>query len=76
MVEAKGLGYATLLRKNEQRTLGQWEAQAQRQVSAARGRPLVWFFAEKSAADAARELFKREHLNIAVIYMPLPGAKP
>jgi hypothetical protein len=77
MIEAKGLGYATLLRKNKERTLDQWKDQARRQASAAeaQGRPLVWFFAEKAAADAARALFEREELKIIVIYMPLPGAR-
>jgi hypothetical protein len=79
MIEAKGLGYAKLLREDEKRTLDEWAKQAGNQNSAAKleGRQIIWFFAEKDAADAARALFERmRYANITVIYMPLPGAKP
>jgi hypothetical protein len=78
MIEAKGLGYAKLLRENKKRTLKKWANQAGNQNSAARleGRRIIWFFAEEDAANEARELFKlKEYNNITVIYMPLPGAK-
>ncbi len=78
MVEAKGLGYTKLLtdsEESEERTLDQWQDQAKRQDSAARGRPIIWFFAEKAAADAARTLFEKNDFNITVVYMPMPGAK-
>jgi hypothetical protein len=82
MVEAKGTGYAEQLMKPSrypgQGILDDWLGKAERQTSAAeaQGRPVVWFFAEEAAAEAARALFKDERLNITVIYMPMPGAKP
>jgi hypothetical protein len=58
--------------------LDDWLGQAKRQTSTAeaQGRPIVWFFAEEAAAEAARALFEENELHITVIYMPIPGAKP
>ncbi len=61
MIEAKGPGFAKLLRWeyfNEEIFPKRWMKQAERQVDASGGRDLDWFFAEESAADWARELFE------------------
>jgi hypothetical protein len=82
MVEAKGTGYAEQLMKPSlypgQGILDKWLGQAKRQTSAAeaQGRPVVWFFAEEAAAEAAEALFEENKLNITVIYMPMWGARP
>jgi len=82
MIEAKGTGYAEQLMKPsrypKQGILDDWLGQAKRQTSAAeaQGRPVVWFFAEEAAAEAAEALFEENKLNITVIYMPMWGARP
>ena len=82
MIEAKGTGYAEQLMKPsrypKQGILDDWLGQAKRQTSAAeaQGRPVVWFFAEEAAAEAAEALFERKGLHITVIYMPMSGGKP
>ncbi len=61
MIEAKGPGYAKLLRYqyfNEEIFPARWSKQAERQVDAGGGRDLDWFFAEEFAADWAREIFE------------------
>jgi hypothetical protein len=75
LIEAKGTGYAEpLARKNgfmRNIFLAGWVKQARRQVAASGGRPIQWHFAERGAADAARELFRERGLgNIQVIYTP------
>ena len=81
MVEAKGTGYAAMLAKGQPCigwVLADWLGQAKNQTSAAeaQGRPVVWFFAEEAAAEAAEALFEENKLNITVIYMPMWGARP
>jgi hypothetical protein len=74
MVEAKGTGYAAALAKPDgfmkKVYTADWLDQAERQVAAAGVRPIEWHFAEKEAADYARQLFsKREDLQrIVVVY--------
>lgn len=59
MVEAKGPGYAKLLREGfGPPTLAeQWSDQCTRQLEASQGRK-TWYFAEREAADYAREVFR------------------
>ena len=62
MIEAKGPGYAKLLRYSyfhDDVIPERWKNQAGRQVEASGGRGLDWFFAEESAAARAREIFER-----------------
>jgi len=61
MIEAKGPGFARLLRYpffSEEILPARWERQADRQVSAAGTRGIEWFFAEPEAAKRAAEIFK------------------
>jgi hypothetical protein len=72
MFEAKGPGYAALLRKADKSTFTQsivkgWINQAQRQVQAAGDRPIVWYFAEKEVADYARKIFAESELGLTKI---------
>ena len=63
MIEAKGGIYAHLL--NMQKIIPNWETaddlitQAESQVAASQGRPIIWFFGSVEAAHEARELAKR-----------------
>jgi hypothetical protein len=74
MIEAKGPGYLYLY--TEKRSL--WNAkieprliaQARRQVYAANGRKIEWYFAEKEMADLFRQKFLEEEINITVVYAP------
>jgi hypothetical protein len=74
MVDAKGTGYERLM---------QWPAvwkgvmediddQAKRQVQAAAGRPIIWFVAEKRAADTFRDYLKEKGFPITVIWVEAP----
>jgi hypothetical protein len=45
--------------------------QANRQVTAANGRPIEWHFADKEVADFVREKFKERGLDISVKWTPL-----
>lgn len=60
MVDAKGPGYVGLL--SFPGTMGsviqEWVGEGGRQIAAAGDRPVRWYFAEKAAADSARELFR------------------
>jgi hypothetical protein len=60
MVEAKGPGYTKLLAKpwGPDSIGGQWAAQSFSQILSAGDRPIRWYFAEREAADFARELFR------------------
>jgi len=73
LIEAKGTGYAEpLLRSDFMKEMFErdWLSQATRQINASGGRPIQWHFAERAAADDARELFVEKKLNIQVIYTP------
>jgi len=69
MIEAKGPGFARLLRYSYFSTKvlpKRWERQAERQVSAAGARGIEWFFAEPEAAQWAEKWF-RENENLRKI---------
>jgi hypothetical protein len=77
MVEAKGPGYADLLSKSfhQQEDIGasaKLLEQAGRQVQAAGARPIIWFFAEESAADYVRNLFKDDVRLRQIEVIPYP----
>jgi hypothetical protein len=78
MVEAKGPGYAGILSfdKGKENLEKEWLAQSARQIAAAGGRSIRWYFAEPKAAAFAREIFTgggRE--NIEIIDLPWRGKK-
>lgn len=80
MVEAKGPGYSGILafKQGEDSLTDEWVAQSGRQIAAAGGRPIRWYFAEPEAAAFATEIFKgakggRENIKIEVL--PWPGSK-
>lgn len=60
MVDAKGPGYAGLLMYSVtmQSVVYEWLDEGSRQISASDGRDVRWYFAEETAADFARELFR------------------
>jgi hypothetical protein len=63
MIEAKGPGYAGLMKSDflaKKIRDEEWLPQAERQVAAAGSRTIEWYFAEPEAADRAREWFGRE----------------
>ena len=61
LVEAKGTGYADKIASKydffRESFKEDWIKQARRQVAASGGRPIEWHFAEKGAAEYARNLF-------------------
>ena len=77
LLEAKGTGYARLIRNLD----GDWEAlrdlaaktlkQAYAQVKAANGVPIQWHFAEKEVADLVRKMFEWYKIDIKVIHTPM-----
>jgi hypothetical protein len=79
MIEAKD-GYVGLLSfpKGEDSVRDEWLKESARQIAAANGRPIRWYFAEPEAAEFAKQLFKgarggRE--NIEIVVLPWPGKK-
>ncbi len=75
MIEAKGPGYAAMLKKpffSETKLPNEWIGQARRQVDASGERAIEWYFAESEAAEFARELFKNTTglEKIKVIHVP------
>ena len=86
MVEYKGLGFAEFIdRKNPNAKIlakiaRRWTNQATNQVNASSGRPIVWYFAEKSALEYANKVFKQpgnEDLRrIVLVYAPPPQNAP
>jgi hypothetical protein len=77
LFEIKALTYAERLsgpygdiKKN---AVGEILAQSERQIQASGGRPIVWVFAEKEAAEIVRKLFNETgegRDNITVVYIP------
>ena len=76
LIEAKGLGYSDALNSGK---LFPWLGmqikmitQAKRQLEAADGRPIAWYFAEQDVADRMRREFAKRRLPISVSYLPPP----
>jgi hypothetical protein len=76
LIEAKGLGYSDALNSGK---LFPWLgmqikmiSQAKRQLEAADGRPIAWYFAEQRVADRMRREFAKRRLPISVSYLPPP----
>jgi hypothetical protein len=79
MIEAKD-GYVGLLSfpKGEDSVRDEWLKESARQIAAANGRPIRWYFAEPEAAEFAKQLFKRARggrENIEIVVLPWPGKK-
>ncbi len=81
MVDAKGPGYAKPLYNYLHNGYGKGVVrklvnQANKQIEAAKGRNIVWFFAEKAAAEAAKLIFHALKLDtINIVYLPMLGEK-
>jgi hypothetical protein len=60
IIEAKGPGYGRLStsKRLTDRIKDRWVGQASRQVSAAQGRAVEWYFADEAAMNKAKEWFK------------------
>jgi hypothetical protein len=76
LIEAKGLGYSDALNSGK---LFPWlgmylrmMSQAKRQLEAADGRPITWYFAEEDVADRMRAAFAEKRLPISVVYLRPP----
>jgi hypothetical protein len=84
MVDYKGFEYADLVtRKSLNIKLNvarKWVRQANNQINASDGRPIVWFFAEEGALDYARKVFDQpgneELQRIVLVYAPPPRDAP
>jgi hypothetical protein len=79
MVEAKG-DYAGVLsfEPSKTNTADEWLRQSARQIAAAGGRPIRWYFAEAETAAFAQKLFEEARggsNNIEIIVLPWPGKK-
>jgi hypothetical protein len=71
LFEIKGLRNAKLSSDLPDVMVADYLKQAKAQVAASGGRPIVWVFAEKEAAEFARDLFKDNGLGeIIVGYIP------
>jgi hypothetical protein len=75
MIEAKGTGYAAILADGEtsfvwRRVEEKMVRQANAQIQAAQGRPIEWYFAERTVADYMTKVFANNGLSITIIYMP------
>ena len=73
LLDAKGARYEFLLKeKNAHWSTAGRELllQAERQLGAAGNTPIEWHFAEEEAASAVRALFRKEGIDIRVLYTP------
>ncbi|MCG8421215.1 MAG: restriction endonuclease fold toxin 5 domain-containing protein [Proteobacteria bacterium] len=75
LLEAKGPGYAKFVKNGRFRAWftgsDGFLAQARRQLAAARGTPVQWHFAEETAANATRALFRGNGISgIQVVVTP------
>ncbi|HVJ52168.1 MAG TPA: hypothetical protein VM689_06890 [Aliidongia sp.] len=81
LVEAKGPAFAKLMQDIEKfpglGVVKKFHTQVTNQINASAGRPIVWFFAEKEAADKTRKLFREWGYSekVTVVYKPMPGVK-
>lgn len=77
LLEAKGPNYAWMVTDGRFRPGMNVRAgsldQARRQIQAADGVPVQWHVMEPEAAQAFRDLFRREGLDIEVIHVPFMG---
>lgn len=76
LIEAKGFGYSDAMNSGK---LFPWLGmyinmmdQSKRQLEAARGRPIEWYFAEKDVADYMRKVFAKQRPGISVFYLRPP----
>jgi hypothetical protein len=77
MIEAKD-GYAAILsfQQGEDSIRKEWLDESARQIAAANGRPIRWYFAEPEAAEFAKQLFKNNgREKIEIVVLPWPGKK-
>jgi len=82
MIDYKGLGFADPIVENRKPVMAgfadKWVKQANNQVDASNGRPIIWIFAEPEALEYARQVFNRpgnERLRrIVLTYGPWPVA--
>jgi hypothetical protein len=78
LAEYKGPGYAYHLAKDDFVWTGQLEQmvdQAERQIKAAPGKRLIWFFAERSVYQFMRKKYGDEFSQIEFRYFPMPGQR-
>ena len=79
MIEAKGLGYASMLQDpyfDEKVLPDRWLKQARSQVAAAQSRDVEWFFAEPEAARRAGELFDDDQTLRGIKIFVIPAEAP
>src|SRR5438105_14836364 len=79
MIEAKG-EYAGVLsfEKGEENLKAEWLEQSGRQIAAAGGRRIRWYFAEPETAAFAKKIFKEAQSgreDIEIVVQPWPGNK-
>ncbi|HWE73855.1 MAG TPA: Tox-REase-5 domain-containing protein [Stellaceae bacterium] len=77
LIDAKGFGYLRLLQQGEDRypwlgALQKLLDQSDRQIAAAQGRPIRWYFAEPQVGAAVRRVFGRLQIPITIIDLPPP----
>jgi hypothetical protein len=77
LIDAKGFGYLRLLQQGDSRypwigALQKLIDQAGRQMDAAQGRPIRWYFAEPQVGAAVRTVFERQRIPITIIDLPPP----
>jgi hypothetical protein len=80
MVEAKGPGYAEMLKYEilKDSLTQEWLAESGRQVDSSHGRPIRWYFADIRAALFAQGIFMasgKGRENIAIVWLPWPGRR-
>jgi hypothetical protein len=80
MVEAKGPGYAEMLKYEilKDSLTQEWLAESGRQVDSSHGRPIRWYFADIGAALFAQGIFMasgKGRENIAIVWLPWPGRR-
>lgn len=77
LIDAKGFGYLRLLQQGDDRypwlgALQKLLDQSDRQIAAAQGRPIRWYFAEPQVGAAVRRVFERLQIPITIIDLPPP----
>jgi hypothetical protein len=77
LIDAKGFGYLRLLQQGEDRypwlgALQKLIDQSGRQIEAAQGRPIRWYFSEPQVGVAVRRVFERLEIPIRIVDLPPP----